>query len=472
MQTYLFYDIETTGLNKAFDQVLHFAAIRTDLSLKEIERYDIKVKLNPDIIPAPRATITHHIGIAEAQEGLNEYQAISQIHQLLNEPGTISLGYNTLGFDDEFLRFSFYRNLLTPYTHQYANQCGRMDLYPIAVMYFLYKNDLIKWPSLDGKPNLKLENINAANQFIAGRSHHAMVDVEVTLALARVFFQARDIWDYITGYFTKQTDQQRIQQLPADLDHALTVHHEGLMLYGKLGATDFYQAPVLHLGNSVPYKNQSLWLRLDTADLNKTTIDTIADTTWAIRKKAGEPGFILPQKKRFTSHLTTERQTLAQANKQWLKDNPILFKQIIDYYRHYTYPVVPNVDIEASLYLNSFWSDDENTFCRRFHQAKPIDKVAMTDNIRHPKLKALAIRILGRNYPELLSAAQQDVFAQYTHQLLTTSGDTGIIDFKGAGKLSPNTALADIALLRQEALSPHQLHLLDELENYIQVKFS
>ncbi len=27
--SYLFYDIETTGLNKAFDQVLEFAAIRT-----------------------------------------------------------------------------------------------------------------------------------------------------------------------------------------------------------------------------------------------------------------------------------------------------------------------------------------------------------------------------------------------------------------------------------------------------------
>jgi exodeoxyribonuclease-1 len=36
MQTFLFYDIETTGLNKSFDQVLQFAAIRTDLKLQEI----------------------------------------------------------------------------------------------------------------------------------------------------------------------------------------------------------------------------------------------------------------------------------------------------------------------------------------------------------------------------------------------------------------------------------------------------
>jgi len=31
--SYLFYDIETTGLNKAFDQVLSFAAIRYDQQL-------------------------------------------------------------------------------------------------------------------------------------------------------------------------------------------------------------------------------------------------------------------------------------------------------------------------------------------------------------------------------------------------------------------------------------------------------
>src|SRR5689334_3451523 len=129
-KTFLFYDIETTGLNKCFDQVLQFAAIRTDLNLHELERHEINVRLNPDVIPSPQALLTHRIPIHETQQGIPEITAIKKIHALFNQPGTISLGYNTLGFDDEFLRFSFYRNLLEPYTHQYANNCNRMDLYP------------------------------------------------------------------------------------------------------------------------------------------------------------------------------------------------------------------------------------------------------------------------------------------------------------------------------------------------------
>ncbi|RKZ75379.1 MAG: exodeoxyribonuclease I, partial [Candidatus Parabeggiatoa sp. nov. 1] len=116
MNSYFFYDLETTGLNKAFDQVLQFAAIRTDMTFNEIERHNIMVKLRPDVIPSPEAMVTHRISIAQSMQGLCEFEAIAQIHHLINKPGTISIGYNTSSFDDEFLRFGFHRNLLPPYT--------------------------------------------------------------------------------------------------------------------------------------------------------------------------------------------------------------------------------------------------------------------------------------------------------------------------------------------------------------------
>jgi exodeoxyribonuclease-1 len=474
MQTYLFYDIETTGLNKAFDQVLHFAAIRTTLDLQELKRYELKIKLNTDVIPAPQAMITHHIGVTEALQGTPELEAIIQIHQWLNEPGTISVGYNTLGFDDEFLRFSFYRNLLPPYTHQYANQCNRMDLYPITALFYLYKNEALQWPTINGQTTLKLEQLNAANQFIEGRSHHAMVDVEITLALARQFFQHREMWDYLIGYFNKQTEEQRLQQLPFPWHVGPDSHSIGLMVDGIFGAKQAYQAPVLLLGNHNQYKNQTLWLRLDTANLHLTTEDTIAETTWVIRKKPGEPGFILPMQIRFLAHLDTERQAQLEANKMWLKENPELFSLIIAYHRAYVYPTLPNVDSEACLYLNGFLSTEENNFCRRFHQVPPPAKALLTENMLNPDLKMLAIRLLGRHYPEAMTASQLELFKEHLDRVYSDEEETTpIIDFKGNRRLNAQAALKEILEIREKlALDSEQQELLYKLESYLKERLT
>jgi exodeoxyribonuclease-1 len=463
MQTYLFYDIETTGTNKAFDQILQFAAIRTDLELNELARHEFNIKLNPDVNPAPGATITHQITIAESLTGAAEIEAIQQIHKIVNEPGTISLGYNTLGFDDEFLRFAFFRNLLPPYTHQYANQCGRMDLYPMTVIYSLFNPGVMEWPVIENRRSLKLEHINQANHFIEGRSHLAMVDVEVTLELARRLIKAREMWDYLIANFQKPTELQRLQKLPLLFDK----YPEGLMIAGKFGARNNYQSPVIYLGDSIPYAPSALWLRLDTPELATTTAETIGDATWVVRKKAGEPPFILPPVERFMTHLSHERQEQTAANKKWLQENPELLEKIISYHRQYTYPYFPGTDVEASLYLDGFWSNQENDFCRRFHAATPPEKSRLAETISNLKLKVLVIRLLGRHYPDVLTSAQRQLYEDFRNLVETSA----IIDFKGNQRLTARQALAKCAEYRQSgSLSDKQLLLLDELEIYLAQK--
>jgi exodeoxyribonuclease-1 len=469
MQTYLFYDIETTGLNKAFDQVLQFAAIRTDLELQELERYEFKVKLNPDVTPSPYALLTHQISITDTQAGISEYTAIQHIHQIMNEPGTISIGYNTLGFDDEFLRFAFYRNLLPPYTHQYANQCARVDLYPITIMYHLFKKDILQWPLIEGETKLKLELINLTNNLVQGRAHDAMVDVEITLAVAKRFMAAREMWDYVTRYFTKQIDETRSYALPIGAATTQGNYQESLMVLGRIGATNYFQAPVLLLGNHTTYRNQA-WLRLDDEKLITTTADNIADTTWVYRKKWGEPGFVLPPKERFLNYLTADRRALAEKNKAWLQQHPAILKQIADYHKNFLYPVLPNTDIDASLYLNAFWTNDENAFCQRFHRAGLTEKVSLIANIKNPKLRELAVRLMGRNYPDLLTAALQQEFTDYLRRVNSADPSDAMIDFKGHPRLTPQAALAEIKTLREKPLVLAHTELLNELESYLLAK--
>ncbi len=348
-QTYLFYDLETSGLNPCFDQVMQFAAIRTDLNFKEIERYEYFVKLNADVIAAPIALSIHQVGLDDIKDGDNELEAIKKIHKLFNTPGTISVGYNSLGFDDEFLRFSFYRNLLPCYTHQYANQCSRMDIYPITALYYLFANDVMQWPQRNGRVSLKLEDLNSTNQFASGQAHNAMVDIEVTVELAKKLASKKDMWTYITGYFNKKTDLARINQLPVAFSTSAPIH-EGIAVQGSIGYRHNFCAPVIHIGQHKHYTNQSLWLRVDLLDFSTLKEEDIAEKTFAIKKRAGEPAFILPPKDRYLTQINDERIQLSQRNQEFLSKNPELLTAIQQYHQHFVFDNVKDADIDAQLY--------------------------------------------------------------------------------------------------------------------------
>ena len=50
MTSFVFYDTETTGTDTAFDQILQFAAIRTDDNMRELDRFEIRCRLLPHIV--------------------------------------------------------------------------------------------------------------------------------------------------------------------------------------------------------------------------------------------------------------------------------------------------------------------------------------------------------------------------------------------------------------------------------------
>lgn len=471
--TYLFYDIETTGLNKCFDQVLQFAAIRTDRNLQEIERHEIRVRLNPDIIPAPKALITHRISMQDCLSGLSEYEAIQQIHALLNTPGTISLGYNTLAFDDEFLRFSFFRNLFPPYTHQFANQCARMDLYPMTVLCYLYKPDALQWPTVNGKISFKLEHLNTHNQLVKGAAHNAMVDVEATLALARCIHKQQSFWNYVIGFFDKTVDRDRFNQLTSNFAAAGMNFREALLTNAKAGSEKNYQAQVLSIGQHNVYKNDTLWLSLDSKELQQTNLDNVDKNTFIYRKKLGDEFILLPTQERFMKRLSQERLELAKANKAWLLANTTIFQKICEYHQNYIYPKVPNLDIDAALYEWGFPSSYEESLFREFAQAKLEKKREIIQRIPNVQRQLQAYRILGRCSLELLDQPGKDYFTKYIADIYNNENSEPLRDYRGKEKLTPHQALKEIAELKTQAvqdlnLDLQQQGLLDDLEGFIQ----
>ncbi|MFC1515746.1 exonuclease domain-containing protein [Thermodesulfobacteriota bacterium] len=472
MNTYFFYDVETTGLNIAFDQILQFSAIRTDMTLNEIERHTIKIHLRPDVIVSPSAMITNRISVANSMPGLCEFEAVRQIHELVNTPGTISLGYNSLGFDDGILRFSFHRNLLSPYTHQYENSCYRMDLLPMTIIYRLYKKEVLVWPEFDGRPTMKLEHLSWANRLAEGPAHDALVDVKATVGLARRLYREQETWNYLRGYFNKNTDRSRLQKLPESFQSPAGVHRYGLMISSEFGPEQNYQVPVLSIGESIPYGNQTLWLRLDLPELYTTTSETIPDTTWVIRKRYGEPGIVLPPRERYMKYLNPERISVAEENTNWLRTQTDLFQKIIRYHRQFTYPVIPDLDIDAALYEIGFLSRQEQELCRRFHAAPLEEKAKMVSRFPTLEIQQLAGRVICRNYDIGLPKAIVGEYAAYMKKVNPSTGDDALQDYKGDKRTTPQSALLDIKKLRESAdLDQAQLVLLDELEAYIKKEF-
>jgi len=467
VKTYLFYDIETTGLNRVFDQVLQFAGIRTSPDLTEIDRYDIRVRLRPDVVPSPQALLTHRIPFETLLSGKCEFEATGRIHALLNTPGTASLGYNTLGFDDEFLRFAFYRNLLPPYTHQYSHGCGRLDLLPMAVIFRLYHRDVLDWPEVEGVASLKLENLNARNRLTEGKSHDAMADVEACLSLARRFRRAGDIWNYLCGCFDKETDRRRMNDLPVALEGPAGPHRLGIMVDSQFGPEHNYQAPVLGLGDSIPYSNQSLWLRLDREELRATDRESIDDTTWVIRKKAGEPPIVLPPRKRFWDRLSPESAALARENRQWLAGESELLGRIASHHRQFRYPEVPDVDPDGRLYENGFPSPGDRRLCRKFQSAAFEERLEIARRFADPCLGTLARRVLFRNYPDRLDGELRREFEDYMRRINPDSAELAPVDYRGRRRRTPVETLGEIRRLAGERQDAEALGLLRELEAYI-----
>ena len=470
MNTYLFYDIETTGLNKAFDQILRFAAVRTDVLFQETERHTIQVRLRSDVIPSPGAMVVNRIPIAEAMEGPSEYEAVLQIHGLMNEPGTTSLGYNSLGFDDEFIRFSFHRNLLPPYTHQYQNACHRMDLLPIAAVYQLYRKEVLKWPARNGMPTLKLEHLSAANGFEVGPAHDALADVLATVELARRLSTHQAMWNYLLGCFHKETDRSRAEELPLALAGSLGNCRKGVMISSEYGPERNYQVPVIYIGDSIPYQNQTLWLRLDLPELRRSSPASIPETSWVVRKRLGEPPILLPPYPRYW-RLLGERQETAVENLGWLESQPDLFREIEQYHRAYSYPEIPDLDVDAVLYQMGFLSAREQDACRLFHEALPNERAKVLDRFPTDVTRALAERIICRNFPDLAPKKVKRNFAKYMQRVDPPSTEEALLDYRGEKRRTPASALDEINELRQTNLDQNQIELLEGLERFIRTEY-
>jgi exodeoxyribonuclease-1 len=307
---------------------------------------------------------------------------------------------------------------------------------------------------------------------LSGQSHDAMVDVATTVELARRFLHEKKMWRYLEGYYDKETDAHRMNELPLAFQSGAGDHHRGLMISGEFGPRLNYQIPVISIGESIPYSNQTLWLRMDQPQLRETTPQSIPQTTWVIRKKLGEPGILLPPHDRYWKRIGAERIALFEENRKWLQANQEIFHQIVKYCREYRYPFVPNLDADASLYQIGFYSRDDEKLCRAYQEASLDKKATLINQFTSPDARTLAWRVIARNYPAALPADYEPEFKRYLQRINPHREKDALVDYRRQRRTTPTDALAEIDRLKQSnELDRNQLRLLQDLQDHIRNQF-
>jgi exodeoxyribonuclease-1 len=185
--TFFWYDLETFGIDPALDRVAQFAGVRTDLDLNIIgEPLVLYCRITPDYIPDPLACFVTGITPQETEEkGLNEYDFISRINEEFSVPGTTVAGYNSIRFDDEFIRNMLFRNFFDPYLREYANGNARWDLIDLVRAAHDLRPEGLEWNYDDnGRPSFKLDRLSVLNGIEHSNAHDALADVYATIEMA------------------------------------------------------------------------------------------------------------------------------------------------------------------------------------------------------------------------------------------------------------------------------------------------
>ena len=199
-ESFLWFDLETFGRNPRNSRISQFAAIRTDLELNPIgDAVSLYCRPADDFLPEPEAAmITGITPQYAAEHGLCEAEFMALLHGQFSRPGTCAVGYNSIRFDDEFVRFGFYRNFFDAYEREYAGGNSRWDLLDVMRMLYALQPDALSWPKReDGFTSFKLEHLAKANDAFEGNAHEALSDVRSLINLARLVKTAAPaLWEH------------------------------------------------------------------------------------------------------------------------------------------------------------------------------------------------------------------------------------------------------------------------------------
>lgn len=472
--SFFFYDLETSGFSPRTARIMQFGGQRTDMNLKPVgEPVNLLIKLTADVVPDPDAILV--TGITPQQtlaDGLTEAEFLKFFFGEVARPDTIFVGFNSVRFDDEFMRFLLYRNFYDPYEWQWKDGSSRWDVLDVVRMTRALRPDGVEWPfAPDGKPANRLEYLTKVNKLEHSNAHDALGDVLATIDVARLI---RDKQPGLFEFLLKYRDKNEAKKLVA-------AGQPFVYTSGKYSSKYLHTTAAALLGKH-PAQDAALVydLRYDPTPFAKMSVDELAEA-WKFTK---DPAAVrLPVKtlkynrcpavaplgvmkdeasqERLKLNLDTVASNFALLREQRAglleKMEQVVARADEERERSQVALVDDQLTVDARLYEGGFMSAADKSAMRAVHAAKPeeLDE-RFAASFQDERLKSLLPLYKARNYPKALTPGERAAWDDFCYKKLVGVGaDSRLVAYFGR-----------IEALSKEKISDQQKYLLEELRLY------
>lgn len=468
--TFLWHDYETFGADPRRDSPAQFAGIRTNAEFEPIDA-PISFYCRPaiDMLPSPEACLITGVSPQAAlREGIPEPEFFARIHEQIAQPGTCTLGYNSIRFDDEVTRHGLWRNFFDPYGREWRNGCSRWDLIDALRMAYALRPAGIQWPRRDRDlPSFRLEHLSAANGIAHEQAHDALNDVMATLGMAKRFRNAQPkLFDYLFALREKRKAAALL-----DWNLGTPVLHASSRFPAERGCL----AVVMPITQHPTQPNGVIVVDLDAdpSDLIHLDSGDIRDRVFVARADLPEDVQRIALK---TVHVNKSPALAPMStlhgvdvkrigldvdrclqHRERLLQTPLLAQKVREVFSEVA--AYPKSQAEADLYSGLPGNADLER-AARVRRARPDQLAALAAEFVDPRYRELLFRYRARHFPQTLDAVETDDWRSWRRRQLLEDTDSP--------ERSIPALLARVeALRRQRTDDGPALSMLDQVESWL-----
>lgn len=402
-KTFFFYDLETSGLRPREDRIMQFAGQRTTLELEPIgEPVNVLVKMTDDALPSPSAIqVTKITPQQTLMDGISEAEFARFVTEEIFTPDTIALGYNTVRFDDEFMRALFWRNFYDPYEFEWKDGRGRWDILDVVRLTRAIRPEGIEWPFReDGVPTNRLELITKLNGVSHEHAHDALSDVYATIAVAKLI---REKQPKLFEYLYKMREKNEIKRLINLDEKKLFVYASGRYENAYNKTTVAFPLTSSRNGNILVYD-----LRYNLEDLNEEDRLPVKELCFN-RCPAVAPLSVLDVNNGWEK-IKLDKETVVKNLETLLEHPEFAEKMRSEFENRPEFP--PAAEPEEAIY-EGFLDDIDRVKVSAVRNADENKLADFHPDFHDARLPELLLHYKGRNFPKSLSETEMEKYEEY-----------------------------------------------------------